>query len=371
MTELVRLDQRTSQPGLEVERDATGKGWCVSAHSLYPELVASPGVNIEALLEVKVVDGGAQDYADLPNISGDYEAFDNCVRFVPHLPFEAGVSYRAILNLGALGKHGLAKVLVREFSLPREAAAAETEVSHVYPSNDVLPENILRFYVRFSNPMQRGQAAQNIEVLRPDDLPVPDVLYRAPVELWDKSMTCLTILLDPGRLKRGVGPNRVLGPPLKVGRRYTLAVGSGMIDAYGRPLREGFRKSFSVSDPIREPIVIESWRIRPPAVDSCEPLELTFPRPLDWAQLWRGIAVVSENGQAISGRIDIDSDETRWRFTPDLPWRLGGYWVRVVPSLEDVCGNTPYGPFDGTFRSGDELARETAARSISFEVNAA
>jgi hypothetical protein len=62
------------------------------------------------------------------------------------------------------------------------------------------------------------------------------VLYRAPVELWDRSMQHLTILVDPGRLKRGVGPNRELGPPLKVGDEYALVAGSGLVDLSGEPL---------------------------------------------------------------------------------------------------------------------------------------
>jgi hypothetical protein len=370
MTEFVRLEQRTGQPGLKVEHDPSGEGWCVSAHSLYPDLLASAGVDLESLLQIRVADAGAQDYDDLPNISGDYEVLGDCVRFIPHLPFEPGVSFRAILDLGALRQSGPTKVLVREFSLPRQAATAETKVSHVFPSDDVLPENLLRFYVRFSNPMQRGQAEHNVVVLGSDGAPSSDILYRAPVELWDKSMTCLTILLDPGRLKRGVGPNRVLGPPLKAGRWYALKVGAGMIDVHGRPLREDCKKPFSVSGPVREPIVVEKWDIRSPAAHSCQPLELTFPRALDWAQLWRGIAVVSESGQAISGRIDIDCGETRWRFTPDTPWQLGAHGIRIAPGLEDICGNTPLRPFDGRFRSTEEVTRGTNARLISFEVNA-
>jgi hypothetical protein len=216
--------------------------------------------------------------------------------------------------------------------------------------------------------MQRGRAEDNIEILGPDGRQAPDVLYRAPVELWDRSMTCLTILLDPGRLKRGVGPNRMLGPPLRAGQRYTLVVGPGMIDVYGRPLRERFNKSFCVSQPIREPIAIEAWKILPPALASHEPLELTFPRALDWAQLWRGITVASETGQPIRGQIDIDRGETRWRFTPDAPWQAGHHSVCVAPGLEDVCGNTPCGPFDGPFRSADEVADAATVRSIPFVV---
>ena len=109
----------------------------------------------------------------------------------------------------------------------------------------------------------------------------------------------------------------------------------------------------------------------PPTADSSDPLELTFPTPLDWAGLWHGITVVSEDGQQISGRVGIDQDETRWRFTPDAAWRAGPHSIRISPSLEDACGNTPYGAFDGPFRSAEQVALETAVRSIPFEVRSA
>jgi hypothetical protein len=197
------------------------------------------------------------------------------------------------------------------------------------------------------------------------------VLYRAPVELWDTSLTCLTILLDPGRLKRGVGPNRMLGPPLKMGERYILAVGRGMIDVHGRPLRQRFTKAFTVCEAVRAPIRIEDWRIVPPTADSRDPLDLTFPTPLDWVGLWGGITVVLEGGEQISGRVRIDQDETRWRFTPDAAWRAGLHSIRISPSLEDACGNTPYGAFDGPLCSAEQMALETAVRSIPFEVRGA
>jgi hypothetical protein len=103
-------------------------------------------------------------------------------------------------------------------------------------------------------------------------------------------------------------------------------------------------------------------------MDSRESLQLTFPRPLDWAQLWRGITVAAESGQAIGGHIDIDPGETRWRFTPDATWQSGLCSVRVFPGLEDICGNTPHGPFDAALRSTGEMGLETAVSSISFQV---
>jgi hypothetical protein len=109
--------------------------------------------------------------------------------------------------------------------------------------------------------MQRGRVESEISLLGPDGEPARDVLYRAPVELWDKSLQYLTILLDPGRLKRGVGPNRELGPPLEAGHVYTLAVGAGMVDLSGRQLPETVYKRFRVTDAVREPIAVEQWKI--------------------------------------------------------------------------------------------------------------
>jgi hypothetical protein len=366
MAELVIADRAESlanRPVLTIETDPDCSG-CVCAGNLPPDLVASLAGRMQSVLRVKVAD--ALDDEDLPDISGQYKILADGIRFIPHFPFESGIRFRAILDLRALD--AAIDLVTLDFSFTEETESMETEVARVYPFSSVLPENLLRLYICFSNPMQRGWAEANIEILGPDGRLAADALYRAPVELWDRSMTCLTILLDPGRLKRGVGPNRMLGPPLRAGQRYTLVVGPGMVDIYGRPLRKSFNKSFKVSKPVRDPIATEQWKILPPATDSHEPLELLFPKPLDWAQLWHGITVASESGQPISGRIDIDPGEMRWRFTPQLPWTAGGYSVRVSPGLEDVCGNTPYAPFDGPFRSADDVTLEVAICSIPFEV---
>jgi hypothetical protein len=372
MVELItslRSPASASQPVLTIEPDPNGMGWYVSAHNLRSDLVASTGARRESILRVTVAHAGAADVDDLPDISGEREAVGGTVRFIPDFPFEPGVRYRAILDLGALGRLGVGDVLTHEFSFPRAAPGAEPEVSQVFPSSEVLPENLLRFHVRFSRPMQRGRAAANIAILAPDGIPASDVLYRAPLELWDTGMTCLTILLDPGRLKRGVGPNRMLGPPLKVGERYMLAVSPGMVDVQGRPLRQRFTKAFTVSEPVRAPIAIKNWGIVPPLAGSRDPLELTFPAPLDWAGLWRGITVACKGGEQISGRVGIDQDEMRWRFTPDVAWRAGLHSIRISPGLEDACGNTSNGAFDGPFRSAEQISLETAVRSVPFEVN--
>ena len=176
------------------------------------------------------------------------------------------------------------------------------------------------------------------------------------------------VLLDPGRLKRGVGPNRELGPPLKVGQEYTLVVGSGMVDLSGRRLRKTFYKRFRVTEAVREHIAVDQWKIVPPATKSRQPLVLIFPCPLDWALLSHTIAVASAYEPSMDGEMAIDQCERRWSFTPALPWAAGSYHVRVASSLEDVCGNSVIAAFDRPLRPGSDLAYEVAYRSISFQL---
>ena len=368
--------QVTNQPTLMINSDPRQPGSeCVSVRNLDPDVIASLGRRPEAgrllqsIFRVRVIGPGAPADEDLPDVLGRHEVLENGVRFIPHFPFDSGIRFRAIFDPRPLGHPELSEVLTLEFSLPRPMSAVGTQVKHVFPSSDLLPENVLRFYVCFSNSMQRGRAEEQIRLLGPDGKTAPDALYRPPVELWDRSMRHLTILLDPGRLKRRVGPNRELGPPLKAGQEYTLTIGSGMLDLFGRPLRESFYKRFHVTEAIRERIAVEQWRILPPATNSRELLALMFPKPLDWALLWHTIDVTSEHGKSIDGRIAIDQDERRWSYTPTSPWKAGLYYVRIASSLEDVCGNSLLGTFDRPLRSASDLVCEAANRSIPFHLD--
>ena len=363
-------DEVLSVPlSLSVEHDVSRGVWYVSASGLGPGLSASSSGRLQSLLRVKVAQSGEPDHDELPSVSGDYLVLGDEVRFIPHFPFEPGLSFRAILDLRILRQLSAVETVTRDFSFPAPEMPHEaSEVIEVYPSSRALPANLLRFYVRFSTAMRRGRVEDNVEILGPDNRPVPDVLYRAPVELWDHSMTCLTILLDPGRLKRGVGPNLVLGPPLIAGQQYALKIGAGMTDVYRRPLRDIFLKRFIASEAVRAPVELEEWTVRSPAVASRRPVELIFTRPLDWAQLRRGIAVTSDRDQPIGGCVNIDRDERRCCFTPDAPWASGSYRIYVSPNLEDLSGNTPTRPFDGPLRTEGKSFEETARRWITFVV---
>jgi hypothetical protein len=364
------------QPTLRVNFDPSSHGpGSVSACCLGPDLVAllassaQAGALLKSIFRVTVAQAPSTEGDSLPDVSGRYLLFEDEVQFIPHFPFEKDVKYCASFDPRPLRAPLTAELLVLKFLIPAEPnAPALTEVTDIFPSCDLLPENLLRFYVCFSNSMQRGRALQEISLLDSDGHPVADALYRPPVELWDRTMRHLTVLLDPGRLKRWVGPNVALGPPLKVGQEYTLEIGSGMIDLDGRPLRERFRKHFLVGNAVREPISVERWEILPPVTGSRQALVLMFTTPLDWALLLRTITIQSADGLVIDGQVAVDECEGRWSLTPSSPWTTGVYHIRVGCGLEDVCGNSITGAFDRPLRKGPNVVTEINGSSLTFQL---
>ena len=266
------------------------------------------------ILRLSVGQSSAQAGEWMPDVLGKYQVLDDGVQFIPFFPFERGLSYRATLDPRPLHRADFSEPLTLDFSLPLEAKELSPEVAHIFPTSDHLPENLLRFYVCFSRAIQRGRVETEISLLGPNGEPAADALYRAPVELWDRSMQHLTVLLDPGRLKRGVGPNSELGPPLRVGDQYTLVVGSGLVDLSGEPIRETYYKRFRVTESVREHIAIERWKVVPPPTGSREPLTLLFQRPLDWALLSQTIIpqIFGRNAEKLSHLIETRNCPLVW-----------------------------------------------------------
>jgi len=361
-------------PTLRVNSGASPHGpRSVSACCIGPELVAvlRSSTRLSDLLKpvfrVMVAEGSPE--GDLPDVSGRYHLYDDEVRFIPTFPFDSDVKYRVIFDARPLGFLLTEEPMTLEFLIPSDQTApALTEVTHIFPSGDLMPENLLRFYVCFSSSMHRGRAQDEISLLDSEGQPIQDALYRSPVELWDRSMRRLTVLLDPGRLKRWVGPNVELGPPLTAGQTYTLEIGSGMIDMHGRPLGDRFRKRFLAGNPVRERISVGSWKVLPPLTGSTQALVLLFKSPLDWALLLQTITVQSAEGSVIAGQVAVDQCEKRWTFTPTSPWIAGMYEIDVGSSLEDVCGNSMAGAFDRPIRKAPYPATQTNSSSLVFQL---
>ena len=97
---------------------------------------------------------------------------------------------------------------------------------------------------------------------------------------------------------------------------------------------------------------------------------IRFAESLDHAMLPRVLYVVDAEGDLVVGTIEIDKEETRWRFRPDGAWREGLYSLEVSTTREDFAGNSIAKPFK-VYVLGPIWQRSTSETvSLSFEIRA-
>jgi hypothetical protein len=210
--------------------------------------------------------------------------------------------------------------------------------------------------------MSRGEAWKRVHLV--DESGKTDPLaFLVAEELWDLDYRRLTVFFDPGRIKRGVLPNLELGTPIVEGKQYTLVIDREFLDANGLPLTQTFKKTFRGAPAEREPIDVKRWHVNSPKVGSVEPLEVRFPKPLDYALLQRCLEITG-----IAGTISIDEDEKRWRFMPAKAWKPGQYTLSVNLALEDPAGNRIDRPFDVDTSIARPDTPLTKAISLPFQV---
>jgi hypothetical protein len=311
----------------------------------------------EAILRVAVAPATASNDR-LPAVAGTYSATETAIVFTPLFGFDPGRRYQVAY---------LPASVEAEVGLPAEDIAPTTVVDRVYPTSDVVPENQLRFYVHFSAPMGLKGGLDYIKLLDPEGVEVKDPFLPLDTELWSGDRTRFTVFFDPGRVKRGILPNKEMGRSLTEGRLYTLVVSREWRDGRGLPLKEDFRRVFKVGPPDEQPVDQKSWRVEQPRPGTRDPLAVVFPEPLDHGLLLRALGVVSAGG-GIEGETRIESGETRWTFTPREPWKAGEYRLRVLTILEDLAGNRIGRAFEvDQFERADRQA-EPEEISIPFKL---
>jgi hypothetical protein len=302
--------------------------------------------------EVRLAAGDSR----LPAIAGRIVSAGDTLRFVPAYPLVRGEAYRVRLN-------GLGVVVDTTIAIAKTPRGSGAIVTAVYPSVDVLPMNQLKLYVHFSAPMRTGEAAAHARIVdETDGREVSDAFYSSESELWNPSQTRLTLLFDPGRIKRGLRPHEELGLPLRAGHRYRLVIDEGWRDANGDSLHRGYTKRFAVVVPDRDAPRVARWTITTPRAQSRDTLVVSFGEPMDEALLERLLAVRDAAGAEIAGRSFIGVRETRWLFVPDIPWRPGAYALDVGTDLEDLAGNNLRRLFDTDLRDRSAAALETRDR---------
>jgi len=192
--------------------------------------------------------------------------------------------------------------------------------------------------------MARGQLRDTVRLIGRDGTEVPSPFLNLHSELWDSAQTRATLLLDPGRIKQGVGPNTQGGAPLINGENYLLVISGTMQSAAGVALGQDVSAVFRAGLAERSAIAPESWQTLSPPAGSFEPLTVAFDRIIDSGAALRMLSVESPQGGQVRGQIETDGGG--WSLIPDRRWQAGTYKLIIDPELEDVSGNTIGAAFD-------------------------
>jgi len=303
-----------------------------------------------------------------PPLLGSYKITTQVIYFKPRFAFEPGLVYRVKFDTEKLASLVTfsRSAFQYDFSLP-EIERPATEVTSIFPSAGVLPENLLRLYIHFSAPVVQAGISRHIKLFE-DEREVELPFVEIENGLWDKTGTRLTLFFHPGRIKRDVGPNMKMGSVLKVGKKYRLLVQNTLQDVNRKPLANTFVKEFEVSTPDRTPPVITKWHLSQPEPASKSSLILNSTTPIDHALFTRMLRVVNDNQELVSGRVAVSNSETRWAFTPDEPWAPGMYLLLANPALEDLAGNRLDGVFDKATEIKNDRDNNNNQLSIAFKI---
>jgi hypothetical protein len=331
-----------------VWKDDHASGLSIPA-SFYQKL--SKRDSLPSLLTVHL--SGAPDH---PAIFGQYIVGTNDVVFEPLISFTPGLTY--VVRWG--------DTILDTVEIPLRQGSTVAEVISIHPLQDSVPENLLKVYIQFSQPMQEGQSAKFVHVLSGQDTVAGAFLDLQP-ELWNHDRTLLTLWLDPGRIKRDLQPNRSLGNPLRAGRQYKVVVSSKWKSARGISLAQIFLKDFVVVS--RDTISPDpkQWMVKVPSPGTKSALTVDFKEALDFVLSTEAIKVQNERTGIVKGQKSADREGHIFVFIPEQPWSKGVYTVQVQSRMEDLAGNNLNRPFDlDVSKMHEVISRET--HSIQFEV---
>ena len=207
----------------------------------------------------------------------------------------------------------------------------------IHPAGPAVPENLLRFELRFDRPQRLPFDVERLKLLDGDGLEIQHALL--DVALPDADGRRITVLLDPGRVKTGVGPNLDAGRALKEGSTISLRVVGRDVDA--SPAVKTWRVTAAVSHPLQP----ELWRFSLPRRGTRDELLVDLRTPISSAGE-RLIAVLDGHGHRAEGTVTLDDGDATWRFKPSRPWATGLHQLVTHPGLEDPAGNRRCAAFE-------------------------
>lgn len=300
---------------------------------------ATSGERLDRVFTLRVKAG---DGEVIPPVFARVEWTASEARLLPQVSITRGVTYEASFAADQVSPGS--PPLSAEYTLPEDRTSSQARITQIYPVQAVLPANLLKFYVQFSQPMAEGKVFQHVRLLDAKGKSIAQAFHE--VELWDDNHRRLTLLINPGRTKRHLGLSESLGPVLREKEAYTLQIQAGLPDQSGRPLAKAFTHPFRTAGFDREQPHLDRWQIVPPHAGKQGELHVIFDDALDHALASRVIQVLDGQGNPVPGETRVDDEARQWNFMPASPWKPGSYKLEAAGELEDRAGNNLARPFE-------------------------
>ncbi len=283
-----------------------------------------------------------------PAVIGSYKIVDNHLAFSPKFLPDPNIRYFVNFSYPALAQllsHSISEQTtytdVVSFEPPE---TTQPKITAVIPNLEIVPANLLRFYVFFSAPMGLENPYEFITIEDSDGNVLVDPFVIIPEGLWNIDRTRLTLLLHPGRVKQGVGPNMTEGDILLAGNDYTLKIDARWKGASGESLKESFSREINATNPLRKAINVNLWALRAINQNNIGVLTIVTDHPLDQPLAKRMLYIMNKEGKILPSQVEFTSAEEI-----KVLWRSDGsneLELHIDHRLEDVCGNTPVYAFD-------------------------
>ncbi len=294
---------------------------------------------------------------DISPVLGTFHHEHGNTTFTPVIPFSKGEVYE-IRHCGNLHGH---------FTIDRNEQSPRPELVAIYPSIDTLPQNILKLYLEFSEPMQHVKSALDFIQIHDNSVDREvNVFLELESELWNEEHNRLTLWFDPGRIKTDLIPNKKKGPPLLTGHEYTIGISSKWQSAAGIPLQKTYTKHFHVIEKDIQRPNPELWHLTIPERNTFNQMQIDFNESMDAILALETIKIHNDRGEKVSGMFNLADNEHKLLFEPTKKWEKGKYHLLIDPVLEDLAGNNLERLFDTDLSKSDPV--ENLSKNLVFYI---
>ncbi|WP_299896465.1 Ig-like domain-containing protein [uncultured Aquimarina sp.] len=253
------------------------------------------------------------------------------------------------------------------FKIPIPKNYKKLSVEEIYPTSSKLPSNILKWYIKFSNPINRNNVYDYFHFINAKG----DTLSRAilPLEniLINRDKTLVTLWIEPGRQKRKLIPNQLLGSVFTPRENYRIIISKNIKDSNGVSMQKDYIKSFSIIDADRSKPNISQWHIEHPKKESLSPLIIKCYEPLDYGSVLENINISYKN-QIIRGTWELSNNERIIQFLPKKKWKLGNYQINFNKTIEDLAGNNLSRLFDNEIDNTEDVNATNQEHILEFSI---